>query len=258
MYSAKRYERLLKAHDISTNNSPRKAAGAGRNNADSDSLDGSEASPKTPVSKKRKRAGGASASRAASTVKHDDDEEDETPVKKERAVKKERVPKKEESDEDAKVKGEDDGSFKPGLRDPDAGDIAMRDIPEAFPRRGQDDDQTRDADDTGKDDCVVVGERSVPVSVLVPATFPAPVACSNGFACAHHVASGTPSQLPPPTRVFGNLDPFHCRGANVGFPPQVMTSTRCSPASELGTGDATPSSLDQRQWSTPPNLGNPF
>ncbi|KAL2171636.1 hypothetical protein VTG60DRAFT_2204 [Thermothelomyces hinnuleus] len=92
--AAKRYERLLKAHNINPT-TPRKGAASG--NADA-AEDGGE--PKTPASKKRKRA--------AATKKEED--EDETPVKKERAVKKELNVKKEESDDgDVKVKGEGEG-----------------------------------------------------------------------------------------------------------------------------------------------------
>ncbi|KAK4120808.1 hypothetical protein N657DRAFT_648597 [Parathielavia appendiculata] len=92
--AAKRYERLLKAHDISVN-TPRRGAGS-RANGD----DGDDTEPKTPTSKKRKRA----------AAKKDDDEDDSPTVKCE-AVKKERGVKKEESDEDTKVKGEDDDDY---------------------------------------------------------------------------------------------------------------------------------------------------
>ncbi|AEO61781.1 hypothetical protein MYCTH_17263, partial [Thermothelomyces thermophilus ATCC 42464] len=78
--AAKRYERLLKAHNINPT-TPRKGAASG--NADA-AEDGEE--PKTPASKKRKRA--------AASKKEED--EDETPVKKENTVKKELSVKKEE------------------------------------------------------------------------------------------------------------------------------------------------------------------
>ncbi|KAK3903355.1 hypothetical protein C8A05DRAFT_32895 [Staphylotrichum tortipilum] len=92
--AAKRYERLLKAHNI-TPATPRKGA-AGKEEGD-EGVD-----PGTPVSKKRKRGG----AKAAAAKK---DPEAETPVKKERAVKKEaKEVKTEESSEDAEVKGESD------------------------------------------------------------------------------------------------------------------------------------------------------
>ncbi|KAL2149485.1 hypothetical protein VTH82DRAFT_8136 [Thermothelomyces myriococcoides] len=92
--AAKRYERLLKAHNISPS-TPRKGAASGDTDA---AEDGEE--PKTPASKKRKRAGAAKK----------DEDEDDTPVKKERAVKDEPDAKKEESEEgEANVKGEGEG-----------------------------------------------------------------------------------------------------------------------------------------------------
>ncbi|KAK3304406.1 uncharacterized protein B0T15DRAFT_512560 [Chaetomium strumarium] len=93
--AAKRYERLLKAHNI-TIATPRKGAGS-NNDGDAD----------TPAPRKRKRA---TATKRENGVTNNDSSEEGTPVKKERraAVKKERGIKKEESvdDEDDVVKTE--------------------------------------------------------------------------------------------------------------------------------------------------------
>jgi hypothetical protein len=114
-YSAKRYERLLKAHGI-TIATPRKGAAAVNN----DGGDGD-----TPASRKRKRATAAAAKRENGANNRDSSEEGAvTPVKRGRraAVKKERVIKKEESvdDDEDVVKTENvedpeetEGSFHP-------------------------------------------------------------------------------------------------------------------------------------------------
>ncbi|GAB1313051.1 hypothetical protein MFIFM68171_03261 [Madurella fahalii] len=100
--AAKRYERLLKSHDItvSTPRKPGKGATSGKDNHDNEN-DGETKGVKTPASKKRKRG------QASAAVK-DDEDEDETPVKKERGtVKKEKSVKKEEDTSgDVKVKKE--------------------------------------------------------------------------------------------------------------------------------------------------------
>ncbi|KAL2160340.1 hypothetical protein VTH06DRAFT_1513 [Thermothelomyces fergusii] len=88
--AAKRYERLLKAHNISPT-SPRKGGASG----DTDAADDGD-EPKTPASKKRKRT--------AATKKEED--ENETPVKKERAVKHELDVKESSDDSDTKFKDE--------------------------------------------------------------------------------------------------------------------------------------------------------
>ncbi|KAG7285099.1 hypothetical protein NEMBOFW57_009719 [Staphylotrichum longicolle] len=91
--AAKRYERLLKAHDINPN-TPRKGKGAQNGDGDDD--------VKTPASKKRKRGGAA--------TKKNESDDDETPVKKDRSA----IKKAEDDDEkDIKVKGEGEGSCYP-------------------------------------------------------------------------------------------------------------------------------------------------
>ncbi|KXX81210.1 hypothetical protein MMYC01_201376 [Madurella mycetomatis] len=102
--AAKRYERLLKSHDI-TVSTPRKsgkcaASGKGKDENENDS---EPKEVKTPASRKRKRG-------QASTAAKDDEDEDEydTPVKNEKGtVKKEKGLKKEEdASGDVKVKKE--------------------------------------------------------------------------------------------------------------------------------------------------------
>ena len=155
--SAKRYERLLKAHDINPS-TPRKGKAAQSGSADDD--------VKTPASKKRKRGG-------ASTKKEESDEDD-TPIKKDRtAGKKGGV--KAEDDDDVKVKGETDGSCNtpaPAITTV-MGDVAVSGG--VFPRR-------QGWPNRGNNNCAVLGERSARVKAVVQAPVPAtiPVADSPG------------------------------------------------------------------------------
>ncbi|KAK4250140.1 hypothetical protein C7999DRAFT_29389 [Corynascus novoguineensis] len=177
--AAKRYERLLKAHNISPA-TPRKGFSV---NVDAGDETGE---PKTPASKKRKR-----------TVAAKREDEDGTPVKKERAVKKETNFKKEESDDsDVKVKGEEDGSSadsintatvaitpsspsspsSPSLSCYVGGVGARGELPGTMPQR-QDlaNHRHNEAADDGDDgDCIVICERPV---ALLPS--PATIACQS-------------------------------------------------------------------------------
>ncbi|KAK4155220.1 hypothetical protein C8A00DRAFT_13726 [Chaetomidium leptoderma] len=216
--AAKRYERLLKAHNISPS-TPRKSK------ANADAEDGDD-QPKTPASKKRKRATAA--------VKKQDDDEAGPSVKKERT----RV-KKEESDEDdggAIVKGEDDGSLPPHTT---ATPCRARGgvPPEAFPRR-QRGQSHGPPDDVNDDYCVVIGERPVSATVLVP-TVPALVAYGHG---------GYPHGALP-TRNFGNHHAaVYCHDTDLGFPPQMTSTSRSNPSLGAGSSDATLSSPAIGNW----------
>lgn len=266
--SAKRYERLLKAHDISPS-TPRKAKDGGNRNADND-----DGEPKTPASKKRKRA-----PKSAAIVKDDDDDDDETPVKKEPDIKTEQdVKKEEQSDEDVKVKEETkvkpDGSFShcrataaaaaaavtttiPSTDDPDAATLP-RNAPGPLPRRSQCQCQGpgqsghrpgpggdgRDGDDDDDDDdyCVVVGER--PVSTPAPVPPSATVVCSlgHGHGHGHGALSAASDWRHGPSPVCGH-------GANVGFVQQSLTTSRSESSSlEAGTGEA---ALGMGGWRSP-------
>jgi len=137
--SAKRYERLLKAHDINPS-TPRKGKAAQSGSADDD--------VKTPASKKRKRGG-------ASTKKEESDEDD-TPIKKDRTAGK-KGGFKAEDDDDVKVKGETDGSCNtPAI------------TTGVFPQR-------QGRPNRGNNDCVVIAERSVWVKAVVHAGVPGTV-----------------------------------------------------------------------------------
>ncbi|KAL2263273.1 hypothetical protein VTK26DRAFT_7538 [Humicola hyalothermophila] len=218
--SAKRYERLLKAHDISVS-APRRGAAAVKeeNNSDGEK-------PKASASKKRKRG--------TDKIKKDDDDEDEAAgssarVKKEegRAMKKEKGVKKEESDDDdVMVKKEvttlsDDGSFTHHNHhhhhhhhQHHSPTVAMSDIPE-FPGHavrsvGNDDDDDRC--------CLNVDERRVPS--------PAPTSWVYIPDYNHRESSATP--LPPPQiPKFGydHAAATVCRhhSANPGCFSQTMT-----------------------------------
>ncbi|KAK4043588.1 hypothetical protein C8A01DRAFT_12887 [Parachaetomium inaequale] len=241
--AAKRYERLLKAHNI-TLATARKGGAAANADAAEDSGE-----PKTPASKKRKRA-------TASTAKKDEDEE--TPVKKERGVKKERALKKEDSDSDVRVKGED-GSFINNTTTTITaaapccvGGVIKSDLPEASPRRQDPDGHRPGGADADDDYCVVVSERPVilPSPVSVPVPVPVDYAAHGHGHGPSHGALLTPPDFGYHHHHHDHHHAVHCHDANLAFPLQTMSTSRSNSALEASTaGDATPSSQHFGNWS---------
>lgn len=214
--SAKRYERLLKSHDI-TVATPRKGAASGKDKGDDDN-DSESKDVKTPATKKRKRG-------AASEIIKDDDDEEETPVKKERAgMKREKGVKKEETIE-VKVKKEAaaaNGSLQHDARDA-IQHCDLHAIPEAYPRPSRSDLPVDvPAGDGDEDYCVVVGER--PASA--PAAYLFPTSGGHGHGreapsaldCRHHHTA------------------FHCQGANLGFAQQSSTTSTSNSSEPSNNG----------------------
>ena len=188
MYSAKRYERLLKAHGINPA-SPRKNAATKTEE---------EGEPSTP-SKKRKRA----TARNTTASKEDDEAQasktptkrgkkaakEETAVKEESSDVKDEQDIKEESDSDANVKKESSE----GLSTPPSSSSSSQPHPPRPPQPQTPNPgllttmatpATPPPTPPKDEDCIILGERRVPVPTSTPVSGSSPAPCSSSSPAA--------------------------------------------------------------------------